>query len=48
MNVVIDNLEGLLTEAHQAKGWRWVSQEPMWLTWSMEKFGMFNAFKRVT
>jgi len=40
MNVVVDNLEALVAEAHKAKGWQWVCQEPLWVTWSLEKFGM--------
>lgn len=39
MNTVIDTMESLLIEAQKTKGWRWVDEEPMWLTWSLEKFG---------
>jgi hypothetical protein len=39
MNAVIDGMEALLIEAHKAKGWHWVSDEPLWVTWSLEKFG---------
>ncbi len=42
MNTVIDNMEGLLIEAQKTKGWKWVDEEPMWLTWSLEKFGKEN------
>jgi len=38
MNTVIDNLDSLLVEAQKAKGWKWVEEEPMWVTWSLEKF----------
>ncbi|KAJ6618334.1 hypothetical protein B0H10DRAFT_1795611 [Mycena sp. CBHHK59/15] len=38
MNAVVDGLEALLAEAHRTKGWRWVSEEPLWVTWSLEKF----------
>ncbi|KAJ7168170.1 hypothetical protein C8R43DRAFT_140289 [Mycena crocata] len=38
MNSVIDGMEALLIEAHKAKGWQWASQEPLWVTWSLEKF----------
>ncbi|KAF8350860.1 hypothetical protein F5887DRAFT_876109 [Amanita rubescens] len=38
MNTVIDNMEALLIEAQKTKGWKWVDEEPMWLTWSLEKF----------
>ncbi|KAH9842852.1 uncharacterized protein C8Q71DRAFT_224381 [Rhodofomes roseus] len=37
MNIIIDNLEGVLVEAHKTKGWRFV-QEPLWVSWSLEKF----------
>ena len=39
MNTVVDNMESLLIEAQKTKGWKWVDEEPMWLTWSLEKFG---------
>ncbi|KAJ7684692.1 hypothetical protein DFH06DRAFT_15252 [Mycena polygramma] len=38
MNAVVDGLDALLIEAHKAKGWHWVSEEPLWVTWSLEKF----------
>ncbi|KAL0947352.1 hypothetical protein HGRIS_013469 [Hohenbuehelia grisea] len=38
MNNAIDNLEGVLSEAHKIKGWKWVHEEPLWTTWSLEKF----------
>jgi hypothetical protein len=44
MNVIVDNMEALLTEAHKAKGWQWVQQVPMWTTWPMEKFGQSTLF----
>lgn len=39
MNSIVDNMEALLADAHKAKGWHWVSLEPMWTSWPMEKFG---------
>lgn len=46
MNAIIDNLEASLSEAHRAKGWQFV-QEPLWTTWSLEKFGkLCNLSKR--
>ncbi|KAF8630381.1 hypothetical protein AX15_002940 [Amanita polypyramis BW_CC] len=38
MNTVIDIMEALLIDAQKTKGWKWVDEEPMWLTWSLEKF----------
>ncbi|KAF8213717.1 hypothetical protein K438DRAFT_1565385 [Mycena galopus ATCC 62051] len=38
MNTVIDGLDALLIEAHKTKGWAWVSEEPLWVTWPLEKF----------
>ena len=38
MNALVDSLEGLLFDAHKTKGWQFV-QEPLWTTWSLEKFG---------
>jgi len=39
MNSTVDAMEALLADAHKAKGWHWVCSEPMWTTWTMEKFG---------
>lgn len=39
MNAVIDNLETVLIDASKVKGWQWVQQEPLWVTWSLENFG---------
>ena len=38
MNMIVDSLEGVIFEAHKAKGWQFV-QEPLWLSWSLERFG---------
>ena len=40
MNKIIRNLENLLHEVHKTKGWKFV-EEPLWVTWSLEKFGEF-------
>lgn len=39
MNVIVDNLEGVYFDAYKVKGWQFV-QEPLWLSWSLERFGM--------
>ena len=39
MSNIVDNLETVLIEAHKVKGWPWVHQEPLWVTWPLEKFG---------
>jgi hypothetical protein len=39
MNVVIENMEAVLFEAHKVKGWKWATEEPLWVTWPLEKFG---------
>lgn len=36
---LVDGMEALLFEAHKAKGWKWVHEEPLWCTWTLEKFG---------
>jgi len=36
---VVDNLETLVIEAQKTKGWEWVEKEPLWTTWSLNKFG---------
>ncbi|KAI0047959.1 hypothetical protein FA95DRAFT_1558488 [Auriscalpium vulgare] len=38
MTLLIENLEVALADAHKAKGWAWVQSEPLWTTWSLEKF----------
>jgi len=38
MNALVDNMESVLFEAHKSKGWQWVEQEPLWVTWSLRKF----------
>ncbi|KAG5716264.1 hypothetical protein E4T56_gene10615 [Termitomyces sp. T112] len=38
MNAAIDNLEALFFEANKSKGWQWARQEPLWVTWPLEKF----------
>ncbi|KIL69595.1 hypothetical protein M378DRAFT_156815 [Amanita muscaria Koide BX008] len=38
MNAVMDNMDALVTEAQKTKGWKWVEEEPLWTTWSLEKF----------
>ena len=35
---IIKSLEILLHEVHKTKGWKFV-EEPLWVTWSLEKFG---------
>ena len=40
MNNIIDNMEQVLYEAHKVKGWQWVHEHPLWITWSLETFGM--------
>ena len=41
MNSVVDNLEAVLIDATKVKGWKWAQQEPLWVTWSLEKFGEY-------
>lgn len=43
MNYIVDNLDALLADAHRTKGWAWVSEEPLWTTWSLEKFGRYHC-----
>lgn len=38
MNAAIENMETILFEAHKIKGWQWVHEEPLWVTWSLERF----------
>lgn len=41
MNNIIDNLELVLIDAHKVKGWQWVQETPLWVTWPLEAFGKF-------
>ncbi|TFK25081.1 hypothetical protein FA15DRAFT_756169 [Coprinopsis marcescibilis] len=38
MNIAIDNLESVLVEATKVKGWKWVREEPLWVSWPLEAF----------
>jgi len=38
MVAVVDNLEAVLIEVHNIKGWKWAHEQPLWVTWSLEKF----------
>ena len=40
LNSAVDKMELVLFEAHRAKGWQWVEEEPLWTSWSLHKFGM--------
>jgi len=34
----VEGLELVLVEAHKVKGWQWVHEEPLWVTWPLEAF----------
>ncbi|KAF9262178.1 hypothetical protein L218DRAFT_960578 [Marasmius fiardii PR-910] len=38
MFTVIENFEALVIEAHKNKGCQWVEKEPLWTTWSLDRF----------
>ncbi|KAL4065363.1 hypothetical protein V8B97DRAFT_1868932 [Scleroderma yunnanense] len=38
IGAVIDSLETLYHEAQKIKGPKWCKEEPLWLSWSLEKF----------
>ncbi|KAH7914670.1 hypothetical protein BJ138DRAFT_1078982 [Hygrophoropsis aurantiaca] len=38
MNAVIDNMEDILYEASKNKGYQWCCEEPLWVSWPLEKF----------
>ncbi|CAK5279716.1 unnamed protein product [Mycena citricolor] len=38
MCATIDGLDALLIEAHRTKGAQWTTQEPLWVTWSVDRF----------
>ena len=40
----MDNFEELVHEAHKLRGWAWVQSEPLWCTWTLERFGMYPLF----
>lgn len=39
MNTIMDSLDEVFFEACKMKGFAWVHEEPLWCTWSLEKFG---------
>ncbi|KAI6129055.1 hypothetical protein EDD17DRAFT_1654389 [Pisolithus thermaeus] len=38
MGTIVDSLEALYHEAQTTKGPKWCKEEPLWLSWSLEKF----------
>ncbi|EIW85391.1 hypothetical protein CONPUDRAFT_87845 [Coniophora puteana RWD-64-598 SS2] len=38
MSAVIDAMESILFEAHATKGPQWCKEQPLWISWSLEKF----------
>ncbi|KAG8931283.1 hypothetical protein FRC02_002957 [Tulasnella sp. 418] len=38
LSLLVENVEALLVEACRTKGWKWVSEEPLWTTWPLERF----------
>ncbi|KAI6111041.1 hypothetical protein F5141DRAFT_1003499 [Pisolithus sp. B1] len=38
MGTAVDNLEALYHEVQKTKGPKWCKEEPLWLSWSLEKF----------
>ncbi|KAH7107718.1 hypothetical protein BKA62DRAFT_765096 [Auriculariales sp. MPI-PUGE-AT-0066] len=40
LTACVDTLETLVNEAHKQKGWTWVSQQPLWNTWTLLKFAL--------
>ncbi|KAF8516913.1 hypothetical protein BU17DRAFT_50379 [Hysterangium stoloniferum] len=38
MVTIIDSLDAVLYEACKTKGCKWVQEEPLWNTWTLEKF----------
>ncbi|KAG9041394.1 hypothetical protein FS837_012324 [Tulasnella sp. UAMH 9824] len=43
MSGLVDAVESLVIEAAKTKGWTWVSEEPLWFTWSLERFGQTST-----
>ncbi|KAH8828544.1 hypothetical protein DL96DRAFT_1696836 [Flagelloscypha sp. PMI_526] len=35
---IVENFDQLLAEAHRTKGWDWVNETPLWLSWSLSRF----------
>ncbi|KIY66464.1 hypothetical protein CYLTODRAFT_398643 [Cylindrobasidium torrendii FP15055 ss-10] len=38
MTSIYDAMESLLVDAHATRGWQFAQQEPLWLTWPLERF----------
>ncbi|KAG2149347.1 hypothetical protein DEU56DRAFT_729372 [Suillus clintonianus] len=38
MSSVLDNMEALMFEAEKLKGFQWCHEEPLWISWPIEKF----------
>ena len=39
LSALADQAEKLFFEAYRAQGWEFVLEQPMWFTWSFERFG---------
>jgi hypothetical protein len=44
MSTVLDNMEALMFEAERLKGFQWCHEEPLWVSWPIEKFGRLSSF----
>jgi hypothetical protein len=44
MSTVLDNMETLMFEAERLKGFQWCHEEPLWVSWPIEKFGRLSSF----
>jgi hypothetical protein len=43
MSTVLDNTEALMFEAERLKGFQWCHEEPLWVSWPIEKFGRLRS-----
>jgi hypothetical protein len=43
MSTVLDNMEALMFEAERLKGFQWCHEEPLWVSWPIEKFGRLRS-----
>ena len=39
MSLLIDQAEKIFFEAYRTQGWEFALTEPLWLTWTLERFG---------
>ena len=46
MGMLLEQAEKIYFEAYRLQGWEFVLEEPLWLSWTLERFGTFSLLHR--